>query len=93
MNQYKEIADRIKAADAVLIGASNGLSIAEGYNIFVNDERFSEYFADFQRKYGFRSLLQGIFSNFTSEGERWSYFSRMAYHYSFHTKPSELMQA
>ena len=43
MNQYKEIADRIKAADAVLIGASNGLSIAEGYNIFANDERFSEY--------------------------------------------------
>ena len=35
MNHYKEIADRIKAADAVLIGASNGLSIAEGYNIFV----------------------------------------------------------
>lgn len=80
-------------ADCILVGASNGLSIAEGYNIFTNDERFSRHFSDFQRKYGFNSLIQGAFCHFESEGEKWSYFSRMAYHYSFNTKSSRLMQS
>jgi hypothetical protein len=44
MNQVKEIAKRIKNADAVLIGASNGLSIAEGYNIFADENRFIHKF-------------------------------------------------
>ncbi len=30
----------IAQADAILIGASNGLSIAEGYHIFANNENF-----------------------------------------------------
>ena len=34
MNVYQEISQIIKEADGILIGASNGLSIAEGYNIF-----------------------------------------------------------
>ena len=28
----------LRQADAILIGASNGLSIAEGYNIFADNE-------------------------------------------------------
>lgn len=47
--KYKQIAKKIKDADGILIGASNGLSIAEGYNIFANDERFQRYFSDFQK--------------------------------------------
>ena len=46
---YRQIAEKIKAADGILIGASNGLSIAEGYNIFANDERFQSHFSDFQK--------------------------------------------
>lgn len=90
--KYKQIAKKIKDADGILIGASNGLSIAEGYNIFANDERFQRYFSDFQKKYGFRSLIQGSFSRFESENEMWSYYSRMAYYYMYHTQPSPLMQ-
>lgn len=30
----------LRQADAILIGASNGLSIAEGYNIFADNEMF-----------------------------------------------------
>ena len=37
MNVYQEISQIIKEADGILIGASNGLSIAEGYNIFADD--------------------------------------------------------
>lgn len=92
MQQYEQIAEKIKEADSILIGASNGLSIAEGYNIFANDEHFRSHFSDFQRKYGIRSLIQGSFVEFESENEMWSYYSRMAYHYMYHTKSSPLMQ-
>ena len=47
MEQYEQIAEKIKEANGILIGASNGLSIAEGYNIFANDERFRSHFSDF----------------------------------------------
>lgn len=90
--KYKQIAEKIKEADGILIGASNGLSIAEGYNIFADDKRFKNYFSDFQEKYGFKSLIQGVFSRFESEKEMWSYYSRMAYYYMYHTQPSTLMQ-
>ena len=77
--KYKQIAEIIRDADGILIGASNGLSIAEGYNIFTNDERFQSYFSDFQKKYGFRSLIQGSFSRFESENEMWSYTAKYAH--------------
>lgn len=92
MGQYEQIAKKIKAADGILIGASNGLSIAEGYNIFANDERFRSHFSDFQKKYGIRSMIQGSFGGFTSENEMWSYYSRMAYYYMYHDEPSPLMK-
>lgn len=92
MQQYEQIAEKIKEADGILIGASNGLSIAEGYNIFANDERFRSRFSDFQRKYGIHSLIQGSFGEFESENEMWSYYSRMAYHYMYHTQSSSLMK-
>ena len=42
MNEYQEISQIIKEADGILIGASNGLSIAEGYNIFACLARISQ---------------------------------------------------
>ncbi len=90
---YDRILEKIKEADGILIGASNGLSIAEGYNIFANDERFYNHFSDFQKKYGIKSLIQGSFFDFPTENEKWSYYSRMAYYYMYHTKPSSLLQS
>lgn len=92
MSQYKKIAEKIKEADGILIGASNGLSIAEGFHIFADDERFRENFGDFRAKYNVRSMIQGSFHRYASENEMWSYFSRVAYHYMYHTESSELMQ-
>lgn len=92
MEIYRKIAKEINEADGILIGASNGLSIAEGYNIFANDKRYQSHFSDFQQKYGFRSLIQGSFSHFSSENEMWSYYSRMAYYYAYPEHPSNLMQ-
>lgn len=50
MNLYQEIAQRLKDADTVIIGASNGLSISEGLNIFADDLWFQENFGDFRGK-------------------------------------------
>lgn len=58
INRAKEA---IGAADAVLVGASNGLSIAEGYHIFANNEMFRRQFGDFEQRYGIRSVIQGVF--------------------------------
>ena len=90
---YDRILEKITEADGILIGASNGLSIAEGYNIFANDERFYKHFSDFQKKYGIESLIQGSFFEFPTENEKWSYYSRMAYYYMYHTKTSSLLQS
>ena len=49
MGEYKEIAAKLKAADAILIGASNGFSISEGLPIFADNQAFEEVFGDFKR--------------------------------------------
>lgn len=53
MNEtYEKICAVIRQADGVLIGASNGLSIAEGYHIFADDLWFRNNFGDFRNRYG-----------------------------------------
>ena len=59
INDAKQLIDQ---SDALLISASNGLSIAEGYNIFVDDDNFEKYFGHFNILYGINSLIQGVFT-------------------------------
>lgn len=49
---FRNIYKAIQEADALLIGASNGLSISEGYNIFADDHWFQKDFGDFRSRYG-----------------------------------------
>ena len=58
MADWNLIAQKIKEADAILIGASNGLSITEGLHLFADNEAFEKLFGDFKRKYGLRCILQ-----------------------------------
>lgn len=69
INQYQQIAEKLKEADAVLIGASNGLSITEGLHLFADNQAFEELFGDFKRKYGLRCILQGMGGRWPSEEE------------------------
>ena len=41
----KEVITKLKEADAVLIGASNGLSISEGLHLFAENQTFMELFS------------------------------------------------
>ena len=54
---YGEIARRITAVDAILVTASNGLSISEGLNIFADNASFEAEFGDFKRAFGIREEL------------------------------------
>lgn len=90
-NKYDKISTYIKAADAVLIGASNGLSISDGYHIFADNEWFRENFGDFRSKYGIRNLLQGMFLHFSCPEEQWGFFSRLAYRVHYALQPSRMM--
>lgn len=67
----------VKKADALLISASNGLSFAEGYNIFTDNEAFKTYFQKFRDKYGISSILQGMFYSYPTQAERQTFFATL----------------
>lgn len=92
MNQYKEILTKIKNADAIIIGASNGLSISEGLHIFANNQKFDELFGDFKRKYGINNILEGFFYHWNSLEEKWGFLSRLIDYYTFNYQPTTIMK-
>ena len=81
MSDRKQIISRIREADAILIGASNGLSIAEGLHLFADNRAFEELFGDLKRKYGISCILQGMGARWPSEEEKWSFWSRLVHRY------------
>ena len=91
MNVYQEISQIIKEADGILIGASNGLSIAEGYNIFADDAWFQKNMGDFREKYGLYCVLQG-FSVPMKVEEKWAFVSRLVKAKAMQDEPSEIMK-
>ena len=90
--KYQEVLSKIKKADSIVIGASNGLAISEGYNIFAEDSSFLEHFGDFCKTYGFHSILQGSFYPYPSEEEKWAFFSRMYAYFLNNKEASPVMK-
>lgn len=62
-NDYRAAAETLQNADAILLSASNGISIAEGFHIFADNEAFEQYFGEF-KVYGVRNIIQGALSSF-----------------------------
>lgn len=89
---YHEICHRIKEADAVLIGASNGLSITEGLHLFAENEEFSKLFSDFKQKYGIHCILHGMNHHWISEEEKWCFWSRLIHNYCGNYHPTPVMK-
>ena len=90
--KYQEVLNKINNADSILIGASNGLAISEGYNIFAEDSSFLEHFGDFRKKYGFHNIVQGAFYPYPSEEEKWAFFSRMYAYFLKNKEASPVMK-
>lgn len=74
-------------ADAVLVGASNGLSIADGYNIFADNAWFRRNFGDLRNRYGIRSVLQGAFYPYQTLEEKWGFAARLVSRTYFDAAP------
>ena len=92
MDKIQQAAQAIKDADALLIGASNGLSIAEGYHIFANNEMFRRQFGDFQQKYGIRSVIEGCFYHYPNEKDRQEFLNRLVQHWVTDYRHSQVMK-
>ena len=92
MTEIQRAAQAIKDADALLIGASNGLSIAEGYHIFANNEMFHRQFGDFQQKYGIRSVIEGCFFHYPCEADRREFLHRLIQYWVTDYRPSQVMK-
>ena len=76
-DNIRRLKQKIVTADAIVIGAGAGLSIAAGFTY--SGERFEKYFSDFIQKYGFSDMYSGGFFPFESPEEHWAYWSRYIY--------------
>lgn len=92
MTEIQRAAQAIREADALLIGASNGLSIAEGYHIFANNEMFRRQFGDFQQKYGIRSVIEGCFFHYPCEADRREFLHHLIQYWVTDYHPSQVMK-
>ncbi len=72
--EIEKLRNELREADAVLIGAGAGLSASAGFTY--TGERFSQYFADYQAKYGFTDMYSGGFYPYRTLEEYWAYWSR-----------------
>ena len=91
MIDWNPIAKKFREADAILIGASNGLSITEGLHLFADNAAFDELFGDFKQKYGLRCILQGMMAGWPSEEEKWAFWARLIHHYCGQYQPTPVM--
>ena len=70
----KDVLDR---SETVVIGAGAGLSTSAGFTY--SGERFTRYFGDFSKKYGFHDMYSGGFYPYGTPEEMWAYWSRYIY--------------
>ncbi|MBS6955151.1 MAG: Sir2 silent information regulator family NAD-dependent deacetylase [Enterocloster asparagiformis] len=75
--QIDVIREKLKSAQAVVIGAGSGLSAAAG--LTYEGLRFQQNFPDFIRKYGMRDMYSAGFYPFQTQEEKWAYWSRHIY--------------
>lgn len=92
MNGIQKAAQVIGRADALLIGASNGLSIAEGYHVFAENAMFRRQFGDFVQKYGIRNVIEGCFFQYPAEGEKTAFLQRLVQCWVKDYRPSQVMK-
>lgn len=58
-------------SDLIVIGASNGLDMAEGLNLFCADAHFREAYGDLAQTDGIGCILQGLASPDANVRRRW----------------------
>lgn len=78
--QYKErvniLAEKINAADVILLGGGSGMSSATEYNHYQGNQIFMEHFRRFEKEYGFRSMFDGYYYLYSTLEEQWGFYSQ-----------------
>lgn len=69
-DEIRKAKELIDGSDAVVIGAGAGLSTAAGFTYF--GKRFSDYFADVEKLYGFHDMYSGGFYPYPTPEEMWA---------------------
>lgn len=77
-------------ADAIVIGAGAGLSLAAGFTL--SGDRFKQYFADFIEKFKIRDMYTGGFYDFPSRAAYWSWWSRVIWLSRYQAAPRDTYQ-
>lgn len=67
-------AEKLREADAIVIGAGAGLSASAGLDY--SGDGFNKEFADYIKKYHFPDLYSSSFYEFPTEEERWARWAR-----------------
>ena len=75
--QIRRLAEAIRGADAIVIGAGAGLSTSAG--LTYSGERFKRYFFDFAARYGIEDMYSGGFYPFPDPETRWAWWARHIY--------------
>lgn len=89
--EIKKAKELITDGDALLIGASNGLSISEGYNIFADNDMFRRDFGEFRSRFGIRSVLDGLFFRYPTPSDRHAFLAKLVNDWVTDYTPSEVM--
>lgn len=89
-DNIEKLKEKIRTADAVVIGAGAGLSTAAGFTY--DGERFEKYFSDFQKKYGFEDMYSGGFYPYKTPEEHWAYWSRYIFVNRYQDAPKSVYE-
>lgn len=82
----------INDADAILVTASNGLSISEGLNLFASDAKLREVLGDLVDKYHLPNLIAAFSFQYPSQLDYWRVIARTVEYYSKRYQPSVYMK-
>lgn len=89
-DNIEKLKEKIRTADAVVIGAGAGLSTAAGFTY--SGERFEKYFSDFRQKYGFEDMYSGGFYPYKTPEEHWAYWSRYIFVNRYQDAPNPVYE-
>lgn len=74
--QIAYFAERVRAADCVLVGGASGLSAAGGGDFYYEDnESYRRAFKPFAEKYHFKGAFAGMMHPWDTPNERWGYLA------------------
>ena len=90
-DNIEKLKEKIRTADAVVIGAGAGLSTAAGFTY--SGERFEKYFSDFRQKYGFEDMYSGGFYPYQTPEEYWAYWSRYIFVNRYQDTPKPVYES